>query len=336
MGQCNSSKNSKVNRNSRGLRNDRPYAAYSYDFEQDILNAAIYLENFSNLKDCINLLKKYLEAKVEFKEPLIKAMLVRLGEIDPAIIVDKISQKSMFRIETLISCTESALAALGVLDRTEDGVKWYAKELQRINELFLGYIDKKSPLAWERLFAGSFNLAIFLKYASFEDLNLAYEQIVASNMITNSGESYLNDKLAQLLENTKKLYSSPIITRYQVSTIMKDASPTANAYYDILSQLEEKGNSQDSEESRLIHRLSVAWIKHFNKDSEIKFPVPPRNVQIINMLNISEWIYRTITKLNSNSWTDTLMKFVFHNNDGRCLITQVGTGEGKRFLLYLL
>lgn len=113
---------------------------------------------------------------------------------------------------------------------------------------------------------------------------------------------------------------------------MEDSSPTANAYNDILSLLEHKGKSEPHEEGRLLHRLSIAWIKHFNRDSDIKFPVPPRNVQIINMLNISEWIYQTVSQYSGLiSWTENLFNFAqAPSPPGRCLITQVGTGEGKR------
>ena len=95
--------------------------------------------------------------------------------------------------------------------------------------------------------------------------------------------------------------------------------------------LSEKGKAEPTEEGRLLHRLSIAWIKHFNRDTNIKFPVPPRNVQLINALCISEWIYRTCSQFSNQSFVANVMKFaqIWSSSNCRCLITQVGTGEGK-------
>lgn len=326
--------------NERGLRITSPYKKYlGHKLEFYIMQASANLDHFTNAKDCITILRQSLEdgnteGNYTFKEPLFKEMILRIGSVDLVQILDPSSGDRLFRTESLVKCGDCALTALGVLDRAENGVQWYAKELQRVNELFMGYIQRQPPLAWEKLFSGAFNLAIFLKYASFEDLDIAYKQIEKINLV----DGVLPDKVARLLEHTKKIYFEPIISREQIAAIMADSSPSANAYSDILDILDKKGRQQTTEEGRLIYRLSIAWIRHFNRDSTTKFPVPPRNVQLINMLSIAEWIYQTTASFSSSSWAANILNFanMWSASNCRCLITQVGTGEGKRFGTFII
>ena len=329
-------------------RGPRP-VRYDHHLEFTILQSSSQLDDVANISASVHTLKRSLAEGVEYKEKLIKMMLDRVSSMnmrDMGMSMtgigdatgDSISRnsngsgsmgtKKHFRTENLIKCADSAIAALGVLDREEDGVKWYSKEVQRMEELFSGYIRKQPPLAWSSLFNSSFNLAIFLKYANFEDISTAYEQMVTFN---TRGDGQLNERLAPLLQHARSVYSSPIISKEEIAEIMADTSPSSDVYNRVLSSLEQKGRVLPSEESRLIYQLSLAWIRHFNRDSSIKFPVPPRNVQIINMLCISEWIFRTCQALDSHPvWATNLFSRLWSSSDYRCLITQVGTGEGKR------
>lgn len=333
-------------------RGSKPFKQYiGHKLEFCIMQASVNLDNFTNVRDVALTLKRSLEqGKIDgthnIREPLFKEMLIRIGAVDRSYVIDKVSGNRLFKTENLVKCCESALTALGVLDRVEDGVQWYAREAERMKDLFLTYIQKQPPMAWEKLFGSAFNLAIFLKYASFEDMDLAYDQITSINTVN----SILPDKLRSLLEHTKRIYTEPIISKEQIKVIMDDTSPQvsfcsfyfyfsyfsflfeqANAYNDILDLLDTKGRSQYYEEGRLIHRLSIAWIKHFNRGASVKFPVPPRNVQIINMLNISEWIYQTTSQFSGGNLALNILNFarIWSAGNCRCLITQVGTGEGK-------
>ena len=101
----------------------------------------------------------------------------------------------------------------------------------------------------------------------------------------------------------------------QIEAIMADNSPAADSYTQILELLEHQGESFENENNlKLMYRLCVAWIRHFNRDSDIKFPVPPRNVQIINTLTIVGWI-KDVVRSTWFSLSDS--------SKGRCLITQV-------------
>jgi hypothetical protein len=312
--------------NSRGLKIARPYNTYEHQLELDIRQASVYLSNFKDIKECVDALKISMLNSGEEKRALFREMISRMGKVESSMIIEKSSSSSLFQLGSLIKCLDAAGSALGVLDRIENGVHWYAKEVHRLNELFMGYIQKQTPLAWEKLFSSAFNLAIFLKYANFEDIDVAYQQFCTTNLHRNAyGDLELDEGFIKLFEHTKSVYSAPVISREQVSAIMSDDSPAGDSYTQVLSLLERQGDSLEGD-LKLVYKLCIAWIRHFNRDSDIKFPVPPRNVQIINMMCISEWIKGTlkIEGPNSFSWsTFTTAATTTTEGNGRCLITQV-------------
>ena len=321
-------------RTGNGVQKGRSPKKFDHELELEIMKASSQLDDYSQIGETVRMLREQLEeCKVNRdgygskKEMFIREMISRVVSVQNSHGNTYYGDR-VFKTEALVKCADSALTALGVLDREEDGVKWYVKEIARLEELFISYIRKQPPLAWESLFASAFNMAIFLKYAGFEDINTAYNQIKKVNTLKNG---QLHEKLKPLLEHASSIYKAPIITKEQIASIMADTSPTANVYGEILSMIEEKGKLEPTEEGRLFHRLSVAWIKHFNRDTNIKFPVPPRNVQIINALCICEWIYRTCSEFSNESFVANVMRFaqIWSSSNCRCLITQVGTGEGK-------
>lgn len=222
-----------------------------------------------------------------------------------------------FEIETLYVCSELALTAINVLDS-----KFYKNEKIKLIALLKAYVSNNPPLDWINLFNGAFSTAIFLKYATREDLSTAYLKIKERNTVPGFKFNE-NSALGKLLKNTEDIFSSPIISKDDIDVIMSDYSPNADAYKNILDKIEEAAKHQTSKEGNLIYVLTIAWIQHFNNDSSVKIPVPPRNIQVINVLNIWKWIEGTLDHDTSKRISDTL--------DGRCMITQVSTGEGKRY-----
>jgi len=189
----------------------------------------------------------------------------------------------------------------------------------KLLDLFKSYVNAQQPGKWKSLFADAFNIAKFLKYAMRETFDEAFSSI--SKMNSNSAV------LERLLAQTKKVLTGPIFTPNDIDNILKDSG--ANSFDDAIAQLNYRMDQQTSPEGKLLFELSIAWIRHFNDNSIVKIPVPPRNIQLLNVLNMCHWVKEVYRGNNHSSPSRTL-----GGAGNKSLITQVSTGEGKRSEFY--
>jgi hypothetical protein len=293
------------------------------DLIQHLISTSLCLYDFTNIKEKVVKLLKNILHKYDTKRNLIDLMCKRVIDSDKSDLVETndIDEKKYFQIESIYICTELALTALNVLNYKE-----YIQEKGKLMALMETYIINNPPLNWINLFRGAFSTAIFLKYATREDLTTAYDKIKQRNAIP--GIPFDTTALGKRLKNTKAIFFCPIISKVDIDSIMKDNSPNAGAYHRILDKIKHSKDQQIYREGSMIYELTIAWIEHFNHNNSVKIPVPPRNIQIINVLNIWKWIKGTIDHDTSKRISDTL--------NGRCMISQVSTGEGKRYYYILI
>jgi len=77
----------------------------------------------------------------------------------------------------------------------------------------------------------------------------------------------------------------------------------------------------------MLYKLSIAWILHFSQKHSFSIAIPPRNIQIINFLNMSQWVNDVC---ENQKVPQILEDKIQRKTKTKMLITEVSTGEGKR------
>ena len=285
------------------------------DTLEDLIMVTLKLYDYKDLKGRVTRVKRSIEEDISIKKPLFKAMSARLGTCDSQLLFKSVDGKQ-FDVRNIENSLNHAVTALNVL-------KSFPKELKKMTELLHGYIRKQEPLAWEGSFKGAYEIAVFLKYASRESLPATFSALASKNLLSGDPSKYTPDqqRLDFLIKEAKSVLPSPVITNKQIDEVMADDSPNADAYSRILKSIEEEGKKQRTPEGKLMYELTAAWIKHKNDGASIKIAMPPRNIQLLNMLCINKWIEMAYSGKGGQLFAPI--------NQGKCLVTQVGTGEGK-------
>lgn len=251
---------------------------------EKIILIALRSYDYTNLKDRIAVVMRNLSKDLPAKEKLILQMCDKLRKCETSDLYNADNPHAFmpFRIETIYECADAALTALSVLNHQE-----YIAEKLKLEALMESFISRNPPTSWRSLFKSAFSTAVFLKYATREDLDTAYAKIKEVN--AESGKAFdENSALGKLLAGAANVYDVPAISKKDVEEIMQDVTPSANAYNKVLAKLETAAAAQSSVSpyGAWIYDVTIAWIKHYNRNLEVKIPVPPRNVQILNVLCI--------------------------------------------------
>jgi len=278
------------------------------DLLVDLIFSALRLEDYNDLKSQVLKVKENLQVRWEVKKPLVQSMTAKINNC-------VISELTGFKIETVSECCN--LAADCLINYLSGNKNAQDKFL----DLFKSYVNAQQPGKWKSLFKDADNIAKFLKYAMRETFDEAFTSIKKKNSGDNSA------LLQDLLDQTKNVLTGPIFTPNDIDKILKDSG--ANSFDDAIAQLNNRMDQQTTPEGKLLFELSIAWIRHFNDNSIVKIPVPPRNIQLINVLNMCHWVKEVYRGNNYSSPSRTL-----GGAGNKSLITQVSTGEGKRSEFY--
>ena len=123
-----------------GGKKGRSPKKFDHKLELDIIKASSQLDDYSEIAETVRMLREHLQGcKVDQKgegskkEMFIREMISRIVSVQNSL-GNTYYGDHVFKTEALVKCADSALAALGVLYREEDGVKWYVKEIARLEE----------------------------------------------------------------------------------------------------------------------------------------------------------------------------------------------------------
>ena len=273
---------------------------------EDLIVSSLRLNNFNCLKGKIVEVKCSLELNWSVNQYLVKPMLARLSNCNADLL-------DGFKLEDIKCICDFAAHAITVL-------KEYEAARNKMILLLKNYINTTAPTKWIGVFAASYDVAKFLKYATREDFKTAYKAISDKN-----GGNHL---LKRLLEKTLIIFTRPILSAQDIDKIIIDNDSTA--FNSTIQSLEATMNQKEAEgsiEGWILYKLSIAWISHFSQKHSFSIAIPPRNIQIINFLNMSQWVKEVC---ENQKVPQNLEDKIQRKTKTKLLITEVSTGEGKR------
>lgn len=205
-------------------------------------------------------------------------------------------------LENLVECAGDATTASHCL-------KDHPQPRQTLDILLKHYVESSAPREWSEKFKGTNDIAFFIKYVDTENQCLAFQRFYEINA--------KNKLFLHYLLLVRKKLPKPIVSGKQlVGLISSSGEKAALANDQFFQKLRETGNSHELF-LKVIYHITAHWMQI--KATEIKFPLPPRNAQIITVLTVATWAQHLLR----DKRTDV----------GRAFIAQVGTGEGKSLII---
>ena len=260
-----------------------------------VATVALKLEDYENLKIRVDKVLDNLVISREKKVPVMKNILAAVND-------RKQEELGKVSIEDLSLCVNDAINAIDVLGLNQEN------ERSKLKKLFDHYLHKCAPPSWRESFKGSFSIAIFLKYLSYDDIKEAYKVFRERNAE--------NPKFLSLLENVCKIYRNPLITDTEVDHVLNTGT-TEEAIASFLDDLDLRlQRALSTSEEKLIAKMGVEWMKKINRI--MKVPIAPRNAQFITTLACCKWARGVCANKRDSE---------------RALVAQVGTGEGKSLII---
>lgn len=243
--------------------------------------------------------------------------------VDQYIKPDLIAEYSMQRIrwkhcqhfaklslEDFLDCANQATIATQLL-RGSEATGGY----KSLENLFLFYFTKGKPSLWKSMFSQSKTIAYFIKYVDREDLEIAFAKFKEIN-ITN--KRYLFH-----LYHVKQILSRPVVSAEELMQLTTNQARNGRDNVEkFLDQLLQSAIQLPSSQFdlKVIMRLTAFWMKV--SLAKIQIPLPPRNAQLITLQCCASWAKNLIL---GNDQTQ-----------GKALIAQVGTGEGKSLIIAMM
>ena len=298
----------------------------------NLITVAMYLPDLRNLCNRIKTILTELVSNTKHREMMSKFLrwiihqhIVKDLAVEQDPLNEQANQRGKWKccekfatmsIEKIMECAGYATKAAHLLRTAARSTSFATLE-----KLFQHYISNRDPETWQSLFEGSKTIAYFIKYVDAEDLNLAFTRF------SEQGENAKNTCFRQHLLRVRKLLKNPVVTAQDLVNLSASSSSysekNASKFFDALKKKAANLPEEDVD-LRMIYCLTANWMQISRE--RVLFPLPPRNAQIITVLTVASWAKSLLAKKKKHR--DTRM--------GKCVIAQVGTGEGKSLVIAMM